>query len=205
MKDIEFYKLVATTNPKYVKNQNAGGRKITTIDPQSQTMAATEQWGLYGKMWGVKDISFSTRKYDTTEIMTLSGTFWYPDGEFPYAVSEKSFYVSRNGANIIDTDVEKKLLTSFKSKCLSLIGFNSDVFMGMFEDAAYVDDAWHVTNCISPEQRSELTKLIQETNTEMPKFNQAFGITTLSDMSKTSFEKAKALLLKKLDSENKSN
>ena len=61
---IEFYESVKKTNPNYVKNQNAGGRKISTIDPQYQTENATKAFdGLYGSKWGIKDIEFTTRAY----------------------------------------------------------------------------------------------------------------------------------------------
>ena len=196
-KDYEFYKSVSKTDPKYVKNQQVGGRKISTIDPQSQTEKATEMWGLYGKAWGIKDISFSTRMYGTTEIMTVIGTFFYPDGEFPYSVSEKSFYITQKGKEMIDTDIEKKLLTSLKSKCLSLVGFNSDIFLGKFDDAMYVNEMVGEFTLITPEQRVELSKLIEETGTDLSKFNDAFGINKLTELPIGQFEKAKAMLLSK--------
>lgn len=197
--DYEFYQSVSKTNPLYVKNQKAGGRTISTIDPQSQTEAATEKWGLYGKAWGIKDITFTTRKYNTTEVMTLSGIFWFPDGEFPYSVSDKSFYVSSKGNDIIDIDIEKKLLTSFKSKCLSLLGFNSDIFLGKFDDANYVNEMWGEFTMISPEQRVELSKMISDTDTDLGKFNEAFGIANLAEMPVGSYQKAKAMLQAKLN------
>jgi len=199
MKDYEFYQSVAKTNPKYVKNQQVGGRKITTIDPQHQTETATDKWGLYGKAWGIKDISFSTRLYGTTEIMTLEGAFWYPEGVFPYRVSDKSFYVSAKGKEIIDIDIEKKLLTSFKSKCLSLLGFNSDIFLGLFDDANYVNEMWGEFTLIDENQRAELAKLIQDSKTDLLKFNESFVIDNLSELPIKEFEKAKAMLLSKLN------
>jgi len=198
-KDYEFYQSVSKTNTKFVKNQNVGGRKITTIDPQHQTETATEKWGLFGKSWGIKDISFSTRQYGTTEVMTVNGLFWYPDGEFPYSTSDKSFYVSAKGKDIIDTDIEKKLLTSLKSKCLSLLGFNSDIFLGKFDDANYVNEMWGEYTLIDEKQRAELAKLIQDTNTDLTKFNDNFTIDSLSELPIKEFEKAKAMLMTKLN------
>lgn len=197
--DYDFYKSVAKTNPKFVKNQSVGGRKITTIDPQSQTETATEKWGLYGKKWGVKDISFATRMYGTTELMTLTGTFWFPEGEFPYSVSDKSFYISAKGKDIIDVDIEKKLLTSFKSKCLSLIGFNSDIFLGLFDDANYVNEMWGEFTLIDENQRVELSYMIQDSNADLTKFNESFSIQNLSELPIKEFEKAKAMLRSKIN------
>jgi len=199
MNDYEFYKSVAKTNPKFVKNQNVGGRKITTIDPQSQTETATEKWGLFGKAWGIKDISFSTRQYGTTEVMTIQGVFWFPDGEFPYSVSDKSFYISAKGKDIIDIDIEKKLLTSLKSKCLSLIGFNSDIFLGKFDDANYVNEMWGEFTLIDENQRAELAKMIQDSQTDLVKFNESFVINNLSELPIKEYQKAKAMLQSKLN------
>lgn len=203
-KDYEFYKSVAKTDPKLVKNQNVGGRKITTIDPQSQTETATEKWGLYGKAWGIKDIGFITRTYGTTELMTIHGLFWYPDGEFPYSVSDKSFYVSAKGKDIIDVDIEKKLLTSLKSKCLSLVGFNSDIFLGKFDDANYVNEMWGEFTLIDETQRQELSRMIQDSGTDLIKFNENYAINNLSELPIKEYEKAKALLQTKLNKQNAS-
>ena len=204
-KDYEFYKSVSKTDPKFVKNQSVGGRRITTVDPQSQTEKVTKMWGLYGKAWGIKDIEFKTRTYGQVEVMTLSGIFWYPDGEFPYSVSDKSFYISAKGKDIIDVDIEKKLLTGFKSKCLSLLGFNSDIFLGKFDDANYVNEMWGEYTLIDEMQRKELLKLIADTQTDAIKFNETFAIRTVAEMPVSHFQKAKAMLQAKLKrNENKS-
>ncbi len=69
MEDYEFYKSVSKTNPKFVKNQQAGGRKITTIDPQSQTETATEKWGLYGK----EGVMLEVQKISGTNTIDIVG------------------------------------------------------------------------------------------------------------------------------------
>ena len=198
-KDYDFYKSVQKTNPAMTKNQRVGGRIITSIDPYYQQENATKEWGLYGKTWGIKDTEIKTRMYGTSEVMSLSGIFWYPDGEFPYSVSEKSFYISKSGNEIIDMDVEKKLYTSFKSKSLSLLGFNTDIFLGKFEDQNYVNEVYGETTMINIQQVQELAKMIQETKTDLAKFNDTFSINTLAEMPIKDFEKAKAMLISKLN------
>lgn len=197
--DYEFYKSVAKTNPKYVKNRKESGRNISSVDPQYQTETATEKWGLYGKAWGIKDISFTTRKYSTTELMTIHGIFWFPDGEFPYSVSDKSFYVTQKGKDFIDSDIEKKLLTSLKSKCLSLLGFNSDVYLGLFEDANHVNEMWGEFTMINEDQRRELALMIQNSKTDLVKFNESFAINALAELPIKELQKAKAMLQTKLN------
>ena len=196
---IEFYKSVAKTDPKMVKRAKVSGINITAIDPQYQTELATEAFNsLYGNEWGIKDINFSTRRYgegaNLVEVMTLKGVFYYPDGDFEYAVSGKSYYVSQKGYPMLDTEIEKKLLTNFKSKCLSILGFNADVFKGMFDDSAYVNEMIGEHTIISPEQLSEITKLITDTKTDLKKFNENFGISKTSELPIAHFNKAIAML-----------
>ena len=193
---IEFYESVKKTDPKYVKNQNVGGRKISTIDPQYQTENATKAFvGLYGSTWGIKDIEFTTRQYpNATEVMTLKGTFFHPYGEFPYAVSGKSYYVSKGGNHIIDEDIEKKLVTSMKSKCLSILGFNADIFMGLFDNAGYVNEVAQEFALITYEQYQAIAKLLQETGTVATDFNNAFSIDKTMELPLSEYNKAIAML-----------
>ena len=197
--DFKFYQKVSKTDPKFVKTRKSGGRAISSIDPQHQTEKVTREWGLYGKGWGIKDGVITTRMIGTTEIMSLSGVFWFPDGEFSYAVSDKSFYVTQGGKDFIDTDIEKKLYTQLKSKCLSLLGFNSDIYLGKFEDANYVNEMWGEHTLIDEVQRSELAKLIQDTETDLKKFNDNYMIDNLSELPIKEFQKAKAMLITKLN------
>ncbi len=200
----EFYESVKKTDPNFVKNQTVGGRKITTIDPQFQTENATKAFnGLYGANWGIKDISFTTRTYPNgekapTEVMTLRGTFYYPSGEFPYSVSDKSFYISNSNKSMIDTDIEKKLLTSFKSKCLSLLGFNADIFLGQFDNAQYVDEVSAEFTFISQSQFQDIMKLMQDSDTVAGDFNKAFHINKTTELPVSEFNKAIAMLNAKL-------
>jgi len=197
MTDIEFYRLVSKTNPDYVKRASLGGRNVATVDPQYQTELATEQWGLYGKEWGIKDICFTTKEYDDVTVMALYGVFWYPSGEFPYAVSEKAAYVTSKGRKMVDVDIEKKLLTKFQSKCLSKVGFNADVFLGMFDDAEYVQEVHKEFHKINSTQLQLVMDLILETETDKEKFCEAFGIRKIADLAEVDFNKAVAMLKKK--------
>ncbi len=194
-----FYKSVSKTDPNYVKRAKVSGVQIATADPQWQLEQATEAFGgLYGSNWGIKDIEFTTRYYgegaQTVEVTTLHGRFYYPDGSFPYAVSGKSFFTSQKGYPQIDTDIEKKLLTNFRSKCLSHLGFSSDIFLGKFDDQAYVNEMMGEFTLIDGQQLQQLTKLITETDTDLEKFNSTFTIQKLSELPVGEFQKAMAML-----------
>ncbi|WP_456322185.1 hypothetical protein [Hydrogenimonas sp.] len=199
---IEFYKSVCKTNPDYVKRAKVGGRMIATIDPQYQTELATEKWGLYGHSWGVKNTRFENTIVGETIIRTLYGVFFYPLGEFEYAVSGKFSYPTRQGGLMIDEDIEKKLLTKFQSKCLSKLGFNADVYLGMYDDAEYVNEVSREFHKISAQQLGQLMKLINETETKIEAFCNAFSIKAPADLPETEFNKAVAMLNAKLKKAN---
>jgi hypothetical protein len=130
---------VKTTNTQYTKATGFGAFKFTAVDPQYQLQEATKLWGPYGREWGLKDFRFSTFEsmesgkdgVVTVTTMMLEANFMYPGGEFPIAVDMK-FKCGQ--------DCCKKLITSARSKSLSYLGFSADVFMGKFDDTAYVND-----------------------------------------------------------------
>lgn len=192
---IVFYKSVSKTNPKMVKKAKLNGVNVDTVDPMYQQEEATRAFnGLYGETWGIKNISFSTRTIQDNEIMTLNGIFYHPRGEFEYAVSLKSSYVSSKGNLIIDVDVEKKLLTSFKSKCLSLLGFNSDIFLNKFSDHGYVTEMFSEFELCSPEQMQTIRKGLSYYKVDAALVNEHFIISTLSELPASQFEQAQAFI-----------
>lgn len=86
-------------------------------------------------------------------------------------------------------DVNKTVMRCLV-KNLAMFGLGLYIYAG--EDLPDVVEAM-----ISDAQRSDLAKLIQETQTDLSKFNYTFGIGTLSEMPVSYFEKAKAMLMSK--------
>jgi len=130
--NLALWEAVAKTNPDDTKPVNFG-RKFTAIDAYSQIMHATEQFGSYGKGWGLRRLEH-TFVPNTTMVLVI-GEFFYPDGQFP--VSSSIFVISEKGRP--DEDFAKKVETDMITKALSRLGFNADVFMGKFDDQKYVD------------------------------------------------------------------
>ncbi|MBT5421042.1 MAG: hypothetical protein HOK80_09130 [Candidatus Cloacimonetes bacterium] len=122
---------------QYVKQR--GG--FLSICAQTQVKKATELFGAYGATWGLKHTDFSYNHFNmydyydkeitTKPVYQLRATFFYPGGEMP-----------ANTSILMDTsgDWEKKLETDIITKCLSRLGFNSDVFEGLFDDNKYVSE-----------------------------------------------------------------
>jgi len=117
------------TDPAQIKYVNQRGG-FHTIDAQYQIRNATEEWGLYGTTWGVKNCVYIPLMVDGQCVeMAIEATFWYPGGEFQ---------LSTEAAWRLNGDTRKKLLTDLTTKCLSKLGFNSDVFEGVFDGNKYI-------------------------------------------------------------------
>jgi len=136
--NLELWHKVEKTNPKYTKQANVGGNKITSIAPQFQIMNVTEQFGSYGKTWGFKNIQLDYTLASEFNLIVFKGIFFYPDGEFPIINSIKMFM--DNAKTKIDDNFAKKLETDALTKAISKLGFNADIFMGKFDDVRYVEE-----------------------------------------------------------------
>jgi len=134
--NLELWHKVEKTNPKYTKQANVGGNKITSISPQYQIMNVTEQFGSYGKNWGFKNIELDYTLATEFNLIVFKGMFFYPDGEFPIINSIKMFM--DNAKTKIDDNFAKKLETDALTKAISKLGFNADIFMGKFDDTRYL-------------------------------------------------------------------
>lgn len=135
--NLKLWKQVCETDDEFTTDVTYG-RKYTAIDPMWQTQQATAIWGPYGDKWGIESPRFqmieTTIGDSRVATMMLEGIFFYPswDGRkisFPYAVDMRF----KPG-----DDCCKKLLTMMQSKCLSKLGFSADIYLGKFEDNAYV-------------------------------------------------------------------
>ena len=134
--NLELWHKVEKTNPKYTKQANVGGNKITSIAPQYQIMNVTEQFGSYGKTWGFKNIDLDYTLVPEYNLIVFKAVFFYPDGEFPTINSIKMFM--DNAKTKIDDNFAKKLETDTLTKAISKLGFNADIFMGKFDDTRYL-------------------------------------------------------------------
>ena len=128
--------LVFETDPRYTKFVKVG-RGFTTIDAFYQVKRATEVFGPVGIGWG----------WDTDETYTNDGlvivkmSLWYkhPEtGETSKPVVHFGCKALQSKSGRINEDAVKSATTDALTKALSYIGFNGDVFMGLFDDNKYV-------------------------------------------------------------------
>ena len=135
MSNLDLWGKVCKTDPSHTKQANVRGNKITAIAPQYQIMQATEQFGAYGRTWGFKTVSIDPSLM-SVGLVTFKGLFFYPEGEFEIL---SSIGIYRDHAQTkIDDDFGKKVETDALTKALSKLGFNADVFMGLYDDNRYV-------------------------------------------------------------------
>jgi len=161
--NLKLWSLVEKTNPKYTKKANVKGNSITAISPQYQIKNVTEQFGSYGKTWGFKSLDFDYTLVDSLGLVVLHAIFFYPDGEFPIKNAQNVFI--DNAKTKIDDNFAKKLETDTLTKAISKLGFNADIFMGLFDDVKYLAEVTSefsepkkVIENISDEKFEELTK-----------------------------------------------
>lgn len=133
---LEFWNKVEKTNPKYTKKANVKGNNITAIAPQYQIKNVTEQFGSYGTSWGFKSLEFDYTLTESLGLVILHAVFYYPNGEFPIKNAQSLFM--DNAKTKVDDNFAKKLETDTLTKAISKLGFNADIFMGLFDDVKYL-------------------------------------------------------------------
>lgn len=146
MNNLELWQKVEKTDPKHTKKARIGQMNITAICPQYQRMNATKIFGPFGYGWGVDNPEYSFMDFpDNTKLCTYTATFWYVHNEkkssFPIQSNTKVAFVTQGGKGYlkIDDEYAKKAATDALTKGLSMLGFNSDVFLGKYDDNKYVN------------------------------------------------------------------
>jgi len=125
---------VQKSDPASIKEVSFG-RKFNAINAQHQIMKATEVFGPFGDGWGVANEEYG---------MLFPGLLLYTADFFHGADKEHSFGISasiatHSNAGKLDDECVKKVATDALTKGLSKLGFNADVFLGLWDDNKYVN------------------------------------------------------------------
>lgn len=133
---------VEKTDLSYAKKVNQRGG-YTAISPQYQLKQATKVFGAYGKGFGLSESDFDMSLFESLGVVMHKAKFFYVSGgervEFPISNAIQAT-VGSGDKKRVDVDFAKKVETNTVSKALSKLGFNADVFMGMFEDNQYIQE-----------------------------------------------------------------
>ena len=164
MKKIDYWGRFPKTDEQYTKTNKQGGRTSTAITPVYMVKLATDVLGPIGIGWGYRVIE---ERFDNTQpiilingdkdkgvlpvYMTDNGAIvwekthtvllemWVDDKTNTYSQygHTKYSYMTKTGSFYVDHEYGKKSITDAMTKCLSLLGVCSDVYMGEFDDQAY--------------------------------------------------------------------
>ncbi|HFD6663717.1 TPA: hypothetical protein ACF5RZ_001226 [Morganella morganii] len=166
--NLSIWKQVQRTDPRFTKPLEGAGFQGTSINSNYMFMRATEIFGPIGEGWGyeVVEEKFLDGKPLTEPVLennkqvalrylrdadgslfceqnhSIKIQFWYrsKDGKCCYFESYGATpyrYQTQYGIKV-DSEVIKKSLTDAIKKALSMLGFSSDVFMGMHDNPEYL-------------------------------------------------------------------
>ncbi len=128
--NLELWNKVSETDPANTKHVAQRGG-FTAICAHSQIMEATRQWGPMGGRWSV---TWDILTHSPADVCLVAVELRHPDGAVLHAGCAPWFSGTK-----LDADACKKAVTDGTTKCLSLLGFNADVFLGKFDDNKYVE------------------------------------------------------------------
>jgi len=131
---LDLWNSVCKTNPKYTKQVKFGARSFTTINAQYQLLQATEQFGSMGEGWGIKDEQFTMI---VEGLLGYTASLWYKKGTKVCEFNINSSINTHNRGGV-DDECFKKVSTDALTKGLSKLGFNADIFLGLWDDNRYV-------------------------------------------------------------------
>jgi hypothetical protein len=160
MSNMAIWDAVSKTNPAHTKQVNQRGG-FTAINANSQVMAATKQFGPVGIGWGY---IAGAPIFTPADQIIVPVTLWHGDRANTfgpeYGCAE---YITAKGQR--DSDAPKKATTDALTKLLSRLGFNADVFLGLYDDQKYVEEVAREfapkPEVITEDQRLELMALFE--------------------------------------------
>lgn len=162
--NLQLWNAVRTPDPAHTKSfSRGGGFSGTSTNSTYLAQLATSVFGPIGLGWGIE---IEEEKYvDGAPILSASGSticrevvhtarvrLWYKSPTEKQAdgspkigqviqYGQTTFVGKNKYGPFTDEEAPKKSLTDAMSKCLSLLGFAADVFLGRFDDNKYVNDA----------------------------------------------------------------
>ena len=146
---------VKTPDPTYTKSfKRGGGFNGTGTNTQYSIQVATELWGLNGQGWGVTiddeayvegaPLIVDNAVVGREIIHIIKGHLWYLHEGEKYQTSQQFGQTTFVGKNkygpFTDEEAPKKSVTDMMLKCMSLLGFSADIFLGKWDDNKYVND-----------------------------------------------------------------
>jgi hypothetical protein len=152
MNNLAMWDSVQQTDPAFTKNfTKGGGFSGTSINATYLAKKATETFGSIGIGWGV-DIEnedyieghiIDPETGQKASIHCLRIKLWYKSGDeigCVYHFGQTTFIGKNKFGLFCDEEAPKKSLTDATTKALSMLGFGSDIFMGLYDDQQYREE-----------------------------------------------------------------
>lgn len=175
--NLQLWESVQNTDPKYTKDyKGAGGFQGTSINATYIVKRITEKFGRVGDGWGYEILE---ERFDqggpivskegevicNSALHTVKIRLWYMDGDKQKHVDHYGhtpyIYANKWG---VQTELEpaKKSVTDALKKAASMLGFGSDIHLGMYEDLEYVQEAQNESQLAHAEDKVEELRRQQE-------------------------------------------
>jgi hypothetical protein len=168
--NMRVWRQVDRTDPRHTKAVTFG-RKFTSIDAHYQVMRATETFGPVGEGW----MYACTYGHDTDGTMPFvwcdMTIHWGASAVSPGGLGERVFENHfgpvrctaplKDHKGAFDKDAPKKAMTDAITKALSHLGFNADVFLGKFDDNAYVTQMRAEFDKVKPDEVVKYEEAVQ--------------------------------------------
>ena len=153
---------VETSSSSQLTDVNIG-RRFKSIDAYSQIKEATQLFGPMGLGWGYEPIyeehfGMLRCQLKMWAIHNEQRIEWYTEGGCNIEIANDDTVKSIRRAAMSNSDIFKKATTDALTKGLSMLGFNADVFMGLWDDNKYVAEVKRVEQ----EERNELLGMAGE-------------------------------------------
>ncbi len=198
--------------PKDALKTIRGGRLkgMSDVNPQWRYQAMTDQFGPCGIGW----------KYEIIKVWSEQGsdcqTFAF--AEIALYISDKdrwsdpipgiggSMLVTKESNGLYSSDEGYKMaVTDALSVAMKMIGVAADIYAGRWDGSKYKDEPKRDSPVITTDQHTELSDLINETETDIDKFLAHFKSQRLDLLSVDQYAVAKRLLEKKRATANANN
>lgn len=147
--NMQIWNAVSKTDPAYTKTVNQRGG-FTAIGANYQIMMATKQFGAIGTGWGYE----AGEPIFKDQFVIVPVSMWHGDRSNTFG---PVFGCAEMFGKRPDSDAPKKAGTDGLTKLLSQLGFNADVFLGMFDDNKYIEQRRQevAQESVTPEQEAK--------------------------------------------------
>lgn len=131
--NLKLWESVDKTPKELIKEIDAGdGKKLNSIPAINRIKRATQEFGVYGDQWGLREIKHTELQINANLVIgNLTAVFFYTieNKEFSFEISNSTSIVFwQDGKPTVNFSYRKAIETDTVTKALSKLGFNADIY-----------------------------------------------------------------------------